>query len=78
MADPKKPTVAETPIQDVFEDRHPTAAEKQWAEKTLAPTLEKAPEKPIGTPTGTNLDDHGHAAGRNECSGARVIQLGTR
>src|SRR5579883_1529856 len=56
-----KPQVAESPIADVFEGRHPSAREKQWAEKTLAPTLEKAPEKPIGAPTGTNLDEHGHA-----------------
>jgi methylmalonyl-CoA mutase N-terminal domain/subunit len=55
------PTVTESPIQDVFEARRPSAAEKEWAEKTLAPTLEKAPEKPIGAPTGTNLDEHGHA-----------------
>src|SRR5215467_8666005 len=61
MAEPKKPTVADAPIQDVFEDRNPSAAEKQWADKTLAPSLEKAPEKPIGAPTGTNLDEHGHA-----------------
>ena len=53
--------VAESPIQDVFEGRHPSESEKQWAEKTLAPTLEKAPEKPIGAATGTNLDQHGHA-----------------
>src|ERR1039457_5158688 len=28
---------------------------------TLAPTLDKAAEKPIGASTGTNLDEHGHA-----------------
>ena len=61
MTDKKKPTVAEAPIHDVFEDRNPSPAEKQWAEKTLAPTLDKSPEKPIGAPTGTNLDEHGHA-----------------
>ncbi len=54
-------TVAESPISDVFEGRHPAPSEKDWAEKTLAPTLDKAPEKPIGAPTGTNLDAHGHA-----------------
>src|SRR6202140_3305341 len=54
-------TVADTPISDVFEDRHPSASEKEWAEKTLAPTLQKSPEKPIGAPTGTNLDAHGNA-----------------
>ena len=58
---PPKPQVAENPIADVFEGRHPSPSEKDWAEKTLLPTLEKAPEKPIGAPTGTNLDQHGHA-----------------
>src|ERR1017187_10434608 len=47
---PSKPQVAESPIADVFESRHPSAAEKNWAEKTLAPTLEKAPERPLGPP----------------------------
>jgi methylmalonyl-CoA mutase, N-terminal domain len=62
MADrTKKPTVAESPIQDVFEGRHPSPSEQQWAEKTLAPALEKAPERPIGAATGTNLDEYGHA-----------------
>src|ERR1700723_490022 len=58
---PAKPQVAEDPIADVFENRHPSSAEKTWAEKTLAPTLEKSPERPIGAPTGVNLDEHGHA-----------------
>ena len=55
-------SVAESPVSDLPENgRHPSGSEKQWAEKTLAPTLEKAPEKPIGAPTGVNLDEHGHA-----------------
>ena len=55
-------SVAESPIAEVFENgRHPSESEKQWAEKTLAPTLAKAPEKPIGEPTGINLDDHDNA-----------------
>ncbi len=55
-------SVAESAIADVFENgRHPSEPEKQWAEKTLAPTLAKAPEKPIGEPTGINLDEHGNA-----------------
>jgi methylmalonyl-CoA mutase N-terminal domain/subunit len=58
---PSKPQVAESPIADVFETRHPSEAEKNWAEKTLVPTLEKAPERPIGAPTGTNVDEHGRA-----------------
>ena len=61
---PKKPLkeqVAENPAADVFEKRHPSDAETKWAEKTLAPTLEKSPERPIGAPSGVNLDEHGHA-----------------
>src|SRR5450631_669878 len=65
MPDSTKPrgkSLAETPITDLFADgRHPSESEKQWAEKTLAPSLERSPEKPIGAPTGTNLDEHGDA-----------------
>src|SRR3954454_9103027 len=61
MADIKNPSTAESPIEDVFENRHPSPSEKQWAEKTLAPALEKQPEKPIGAFTGTNKDESGHA-----------------
>src|SRR5436305_9505814 len=57
----KKPAIAENPVQEVFEGRHPPESEKQWAEKVLAPALEKSPEKPIGAPTGVNLDEHGNA-----------------
>ena len=50
-------TVAESPVTDLFENgRHPSESEKQWAERTLAPTLEKAPENPIGAARGINLD----------------------
>ncbi len=58
---PSKPQVAEDPVAEVFENRHPSAAEKTWAENTLAPTLEKAPEHAIGSPTGINVDEHGRA-----------------
>lgn len=60
---PRKPTapVTDSPIADVTENRHPSESEKRWAEKTLLPTLEKAPERPIGAPTGTNLDERGRA-----------------
>jgi methylmalonyl-CoA mutase N-terminal domain/subunit len=54
-------SVAERPISDVFENRHPAQSEIDWAERTLAPTLDKAPEKPIGAATATNLDEQGHA-----------------
>src|SRR5579864_5240512 len=58
---PSKPQVADSPVADVFENRHPFEAEKNWAEKNLAPTLEKASERPIGAPTGVNVDQQGHA-----------------
>jgi len=60
MANKKNLNTAETSIADVFEGRHPSDAEKQWAEKTLAPSLEKAPEHPIGAPTGVNRDEAGN------------------
>jgi methylmalonyl-CoA mutase N-terminal domain/subunit len=54
--------VADSAIADVFENgRNPAESEKQWAEKTLAPTLEKNPEKPIGESTGVNVDANGNA-----------------
>src|SRR5579863_3640960 len=56
-----KPQVAESPVAEVFENRHPSEPEKEWSEKTLASTLEKNLERPIGAPTGVNLDENGHA-----------------
>jgi methylmalonyl-CoA mutase N-terminal domain/subunit len=53
--------IAESPITEIFEHRHPSESEKRWADTTLARTLEKAPEKPIGAATGVNLDENGHA-----------------
>jgi methylmalonyl-CoA mutase N-terminal domain/subunit len=53
--------LAESPVAEVFEGRHPAESEKVWAENTLATTLEKAPEKPIGAASGVNLDESGHA-----------------
>jgi methylmalonyl-CoA mutase, N-terminal domain len=62
MADKRKnPAVSESPVSEVFQGRHPSSAEKKWTEKTLAPTVEKSPEKPIGAPSGINLDDQGQA-----------------
>ncbi|MGA3210408.1 MAG: methylmalonyl-CoA mutase family protein [Terriglobales bacterium] len=63
MPDKKKAdtAIAESPIADVFEGRVPSQSEKQWAETTLAKTLEKSPERPIGAPTGANLDEYGNA-----------------
>jgi methylmalonyl-CoA mutase N-terminal domain/subunit len=55
------PSVKENPISDVLDGRHPSTAEKDWAENILAPALEKAPERPIGAHSGTNLDEQGRA-----------------
>jgi len=76
---PEKPKSAttESPTADVFKGRHPSASEKAWAEKTLAPTLDKAAEKPIGAPTGVNLDEHGHAR-FSTISGVPVRRLYTQ
>jgi methylmalonyl-CoA mutase N-terminal domain/subunit len=53
--------VSESPISEVIENRHPSDSEKRWAEKTLLPSLEKSPEKPIGAATGSNIDENGRA-----------------
>src|SRR5215472_6296629 len=53
--------IAESPVNDVFEGRHPSESERRWAETTLARTLEKAPEKPIGEATGVNVDEQANA-----------------
>src|SRR4051812_43063870 len=57
----KKSDTSEMPIADVTENRRPSESEDRWAEKTLLPTLEKSPEKPIGAASGVNLDEHGRA-----------------
>ena len=54
-------SLAESPISDVFEGRQPAESEKRWAENTLAKSLEKSPERPIGEASGVNLDQHGNA-----------------
>ena len=46
---------------ELSDGRHPSHAEQDWAENTLAPALKKAPEKPIGAPRGINLDESGEA-----------------
>jgi len=69
--------LTEFPIPDVSENRHPSDSEKLWSEKTLLPAIEKSPEKPIGAPTGTNLDDHGRAR-FTSISGVPVRRLYTQ
>jgi methylmalonyl-CoA mutase N-terminal domain/subunit len=48
-------------LADSANGRSPSGSEKQWAETTLANALDKAPERPIGAATGTNLDEDGNA-----------------
>src|SRR5437868_3513036 len=57
----RKKSLVDAPVQDVFEGRHPSDSEKQWAEKTLAPALEKSPERTLGAASGVNLDEQGNA-----------------
>ena len=41
--------------------REPSAAERTWTQGVLEPALAKAAERPIGAPTGVNLDADGNA-----------------
>jgi methylmalonyl-CoA mutase N-terminal domain/subunit len=61
---------------DLTTGRHPSEAEHQWAEKTLAPALAKNPEHPIGEPTGINRDESGNVR-FTTVSGAPVRRLYT-
>jgi methylmalonyl-CoA mutase N-terminal domain/subunit len=61
---------------DVCAGRKPSESEQQWAEKTLEPLLEKSPEKPIGAPTGTNLEENGSAR-YSTISGVAIRRLYT-
>ena len=51
----KSPAPAAKPVRNV------TAAEQRWIDTTLAPALEKSPERPIGADTGTNRNPDGTA-----------------
>ncbi len=74
----KKPTsVPDNPIPDVTEGRRPSDGEKLWAETTLLPALEKGPEKPIGSPSGVNLEHRGRAR-FTTISGVPINRLYTR
>jgi methylmalonyl-CoA mutase N-terminal domain/subunit len=62
---PSPPNTPNSPreyaLEEIASGRRPSVAELEWAEKTLAPALEKSPEKPIGAAVGGNLDEHGNA-----------------
>src|SRR5271165_5542245 len=55
---PNKPQPA---IEELTRGCSPSPEELRWAQQTLAPALEKAPERPIGAATGINLDANGQA-----------------
>jgi methylmalonyl-CoA mutase N-terminal domain/subunit len=74
---PAETQISESPISEIIENRHPSDAEKRWAEKTLLPSLEKSPEKPIGAASGVNLDVNGRAR-FTTISGAPVRRLYTQ
>ncbi len=73
---PKNPPQAKSPVRDVFSGRTPASSEAEWAENTLSPLLEKAPEKPIGAPHGVNVDADGNAR-FSTISGEEVRRLYT-
>ncbi|HEX6771727.1 MAG TPA: methylmalonyl-CoA mutase family protein [Acidobacteriaceae bacterium] len=56
--------------------REPSSAEREWSERVLTPALEKSPERPIGSPTGVNLDAQGNAR-FTTVSGAEIERLYT-
>jgi methylmalonyl-CoA mutase N-terminal domain/subunit len=49
------------PVDEVLRGRRAGEAERRWAETTLSEALEHQPEKPIGAPTGVNVDTNGTA-----------------
>src|SRR5271168_3625765 len=73
-----KPADANDAISsDLLLDRHPSAAEQDWAETALAAALRAHPEQPIGEPGGSNRDEHGQAR-FTSVSGVPVRRLYTQ
>jgi methylmalonyl-CoA mutase N-terminal domain/subunit len=66
----KPSSAAETPT------RNPSPQELRWHQQTLASALNRAPEQPIGAPTGINRDPEGQAR-FTTVSGAEVRRLYT-
>ena len=56
--------------------REPSAAERKWTQGVLEPALAKAAERPIGAPTGVNLNADGNAR-FTTISGAPIERLYT-
>ncbi len=68
---------AEKLMREARQGRHPSEAEERWVKETLAPALERAPERPIGTASGVNVDEDGQAR-FTTVSGAPVRRLYTQ
>ena len=75
MPDQPAPT-RDSPLSDLTSARHPSSAERRWAEQTLEPALAKSPEHAVGAGTGVNRDAAG-AARFTTISGAPVRRLYT-
>jgi len=73
----EKKSAAVNPVEEVLQGRRPSEGERRWAETTLTKALERQPEKPIGAPTGTNLDESG-AARFSTISGRPIRRLYTK
>ena len=61
MKTPNKTDVRDSVLTELTAGRHPSSEETRWAEETLAPTLAKSPEQPVGTNSGVNQDEAGNA-----------------
>jgi len=64
MADIKNPSTAESPIEDVFENRHPSESEKKWAEEgdACAGAGEADRRSRLARLPAVNVDEHGPCA----------------
>lgn len=63
--------------KDITPHRQPSDAELRWARETLEPALARSPERPIGTPTGINIDAERNAR-FTTVSGVPVRRLYTK
>jgi methylmalonyl-CoA mutase N-terminal domain/subunit len=77
QGDGKKANATDAANAELFRGRHPSQAEQDWAETTLAAALRTHPEQPIGAPGGSNRDELGQAR-FTSVSGVPVRRLYTQ
>jgi methylmalonyl-CoA mutase, N-terminal domain len=70
----RTPEKSEKKVEERSRARNPSPEELRWQDQTLAPALSKAPEQPIGAPTGINRDEQGRAR-FTTVSGSEVKRL---